>query len=143
MHSTTERNIQMIDIFIPTEYAVLFRTSRKRPFPYTVVEIEYHHPVKLGGQYFTSIRPGKGKGDPTVGDLKAIRYERGEVQYKLSHNDDWEMLPQRVREVELDTLQLFHQQSQITQRKFQDVVSMLSIMPTVHAKRCFENLPHD
>ena len=143
MHSTIERNIQMIDIFTPTEYAVLFRTSRKRPFPYTVVEIEYHHPVKLGGQYFTSIRPGKGKGDPTVGDLKAIRYERGEVQYKLSHNDDWEMLPQRVREVELDTLQLFHQQSQITQRKFQDVVSMLSIMPTVHAKRYFENLPHD
>ncbi|KAK3758232.1 hypothetical protein RRG08_061079 [Elysia crispata] len=143
MHSTIERNIQMIDIFTPTEYAVLFRTSRKRPFPYTVVEIEYHHPVKLGGQYFTSIRPGKGKGDPTVGDLKAIRYERGEVQYKLSHNDDWEMLPQRVREVELDTLQLFHQQSQITQRKFQDVVSMLSIMPTVHAKRYFENLPND
>ena len=117
--------------------------QEKDRFHILLLKIEYHHPVKLGGQYFTSIRPGKGKGDPTVGDFKAIQYESGEVQYKLSHNDDWEMLPHRVREVELDTLQLFHQQSQIIQRKFQDVVSMLSIMPTVHAKRYFENLPHD
>jgi hypothetical protein len=44
---------------------------------------------------FCSIRPGKRAGDPTVNDLRAIRYIGSEVQYKLRHSDEYVTLPQR------------------------------------------------
>ena len=48
-----------------------------------------------------SICPGSRVGDPTVADLRALKYSRdGNVHYKLRHPGEWEELPKpRVRRV--------------------------------------------
>ena len=61
MHSPIERNIRMIDIFTPTEYAVLFRISRKRPFPYTVVENRISSSCKARWPIFYQHQTRQGK----------------------------------------------------------------------------------
>ncbi|KAK3800691.1 hypothetical protein RRG08_003097 [Elysia crispata] len=139
IHSTIERKITC-DVFTPSEYAILFRTARRKPQAYTLTEIEHNQPFKLNGSYFTSICPGKTTGDGTVGELKAIKYKTRAIHYKLSHSGDWNLLPQRIREVELGTIQLFQHQLPLTQRKFNDVMSMVRIMP-IQTRRYFEKSP--
>ena len=51
---------------------------------------------KLDGAYVTSIRSSKRVGDATVHNLRALKYHSGEISYKLSHNESWKVLPQRV-----------------------------------------------
>lgn len=141
MHSTIERNI-VCDVFTPSDYAVIFKTARKRPYPYKVKEISYMEPFKLSGAYFPSIRPGKASGDATVNDLKAIRYTPDDIQYKLCHTDEWQILPQRIKNIELDTERLFPNMLKLTKRKHNDVMSMKNVMP-VYAQQYFDGLPHD
>jgi len=46
---------------------------------------------------YTSIRPGHKAGDPTVTDLRSLKYLRtGEIYLKLQYTDDWQQrLPSR------------------------------------------------
>lgn len=40
------------------------------------------------------------KNDPTVTDLRALRYlPSGSIEYKLDFDDQWEVLPQRPKKV--------------------------------------------
>ncbi|KAF2888935.1 hypothetical protein ILUMI_17238 [Ignelater luminosus] len=47
-----------------------------------------------------SIRPGKRIGDPTVTDLRALKYNpNGTIQYKLRFGDAWQNLPLRMNNI--------------------------------------------
>ncbi|KAK3784763.1 hypothetical protein RRG08_032216 [Elysia crispata] len=129
MHSTIERNL-VCDLFTLSDYAIVFKTPRKNPGPYHVKQITFSEPFKLSGRYFSSTRPGKSKGDPKVTELKALPYSKDQVYYKLSHDADWDLLPQRMRVEELTQMQLFDRPLAISARKYSD------------AQQYFVSLPH-
>ena len=141
MHSTIERNIGRCDFFTPADYAIAFQTARKRPSPYKVQQILYSEPFKLTRAYVSSIRPGRAVGDSTVGELKAIRYCKDAIYYKITHDGDWRLLPQRIALEEVATERLFQVPRAISDRKHSDAMSMIRIMPA-HAQQYFVNLPH-
>lgn len=144
MHSTIERKM-VNDIFTPRDYVVIMECARIRPSPYHVKEVSHSEMHKLNGSYFTSIRPGKKAGDPTVHDLRGLEYQsNGHVRYRLSFSEDssWEMLPQRINTPnELDWIRIFQAPQPITLRKFNDLQSMKNVMPAAcHA--FIDNLPY-
>ena len=98
---------------------------------------------KLDGAYVTSIRPGKRVGDATVHNLRALKYHSGEISYKLSHNESWKVLPQRITvpNEPFNWLPLFTEQLPISRRKFNDLQAMKNVIPReVH--HFYDTLPH-
>lgn len=99
MHSSIERVLKRTKIHLPADYIEVCRSARRNPFPY---EVEY---LKHGFfrnfstlNYFPSIRPGRLVGDPTVMDIKALKYENGTLSYKLRHTSNtWDELPRRMK----------------------------------------------
>jgi hypothetical protein len=95
VHSSLEKQFKA-PIFTPSDY--ISRMSQARPSqPYIVHHLDFtffqNYEGVPGG--FTSIRPGKKTGDPTVTDIRGLLYVNGDVKYKLRHSDNWTTLPQR------------------------------------------------
>lgn len=84
MYSAIERKI-VTDVFTPRDYVIILQTPRIRPSPYHVKLLKHGEFQKMNGSYFTSIRPGKKPGDPTVHQLQALQFSSvGKVHFKLS-----------------------------------------------------------
>lgn len=75
VHSVIERSLRHREICVPAEYAAVIRGARSKPRPYEVRYVS-HAFFKDFSQVnlYKSMRPGKSAGDPTVHDLRAIRY---------------------------------------------------------------------
>ncbi|XP_014678087.1 PREDICTED: uncharacterized protein LOC106817882 isoform X2 [Priapulus caudatus] len=146
MHSTIERKLDVCEIFTPHDYVVIFQSARIRPSPYHVFEVYHDQIMKLDGGYVQSIRPGKRAGDATVHQLRALCYcSSGEIQYKLDFNEtsDWVTLPQRISipNEPLEWVRHFEGQMPLSNRKFNDLQAMKSVMPRcVH--QYYDSLPH-
>ena len=145
MHSTIERKL-VTDIFTERDYVILLQSARLRPSPYHVKQIKHSDFMKMHGSYFSSIRPGKKTGDPTVHDLRALMYKsNGEVQYKLSFSKEtaWQNLPHRVQVLkEVKWLPMFDAALPIKARKYKDLQSMKHIIPA-ECHPFFDLLPYE
>lgn len=97
MHSTIERKIQGRVINVPADYIQLAKTARKFPRPYTVKYLQHDFFKDFSGQnFYKSIRPGFKVGDPTVQDIRALKYNSdGSIDFKVRHSDDFKPLPAR------------------------------------------------
>lgn len=97
MHSTIERRLKNKHINVPADYVTVCREARKSPKPYSVEYLEHGFFKCFDGHHFySSIRPGRGVGDPRVTDVKAYRYlPNGNIQYKLKFSNEWTELPGR------------------------------------------------
>lgn len=98
--------------------------------------------------FFKSIRPGKICGAPMVNDLRALKYSRNGVFYKLRHPEDWQPLPIRlnlnnIRAVNVNELpQLHKNRLKIKAEKYQHLQQLkLSTERDYHD--FFDKLPHD
>ncbi|GBP86446.1 hypothetical protein EVAR_67486_1 [Eumeta japonica] len=98
------------------------------PRPYDVTYLNYSFSKsfdKVG--FLKSIRPGRGKGDPKVTDIKALRYiPNGDVFFELKLTEEWTILPQRkspvVAALPFDSLRNQHLTGRkVTKRKFDDL----------------------
>ncbi|KAL7385043.1 hypothetical protein ABVT39_014197 [Epinephelus coioides] len=146
MHSTIERKI-VTDVLTPRDYVIILQTARIRPSPYHVKVLKHFEFLKMNGSYFTSIRPGRKAGDPTVHHLRALQFSsEGNIHFKLSFSEDsvWEELPQRVQvpNEPIAWIRMFPSALPIKERKFQDLQSMKHIMP-IECHHYFDNLPHE
>ena len=75
VHSVIERKMRDRDVHVPAEYVAVIRGARSRPFPYDVQYVDhtfFHDFSKV--TICKSLRPGSKVGDPTVHDLRAIRF---------------------------------------------------------------------
>lgn len=81
---STLENIFKPPIFTPADYAE--RVKQARP----------SQPYFVKCRNFTSIRPGKLSGDPTVRFVRGLLFNANEVKYKIRHTDNWETLPQKI-----------------------------------------------
>ena len=83
-------------------------------------------------QYYTSIRPGRSKGDPFVTDVRQFIYrESGVTQYKLRHTGQWCDLPRtaKVPNVTTTTTQLYSEPPKIKLSKFKDLQELKAVIP--------------
>lgn len=97
MHSTIERKLKGRIINVPADYIPICKSARKHPKPYIVNYLNHTFFLNLSKvNLLKSIRPGFKSGDPTVRDLRALKYKpNGKVDYKLRHSDSFQELPVR------------------------------------------------
>ncbi|GFO42950.1 hypothetical protein PoB_006945500, partial [Plakobranchus ocellatus] len=94
-HATIERHLKNRPIHCPADYKRIIEESRRFPRPYVVKYLEYSFFKDFSKvNTLKTIRPGRGKGERVVTDLRAIQYSSdGQIRYKLEYNDDWSILP--------------------------------------------------
>lgn len=148
VHATIERAMRNRNIDVPAEYIEICKGARKNPEPYDVTYLNYDFFKKFNKvQFCKSIRPGRGKGDAKVTDVRGLRYTpTQEIFYKLLFSDSWTILPQRVdKNVPAlkwcDLEQLYEERRPLTARKFEDLQILKLTLPKDHHK-FYDDLPH-
>lgn len=124
VHATIEKKLKNKTISIPNDYHRITMEARVNPKPYEVLcptfEFFYNFNVDL---VYESIRPGKKPTEPTVTDIRVLKYEKGNIEYKLNFDDNlYTPLPQRpkkpIKKIE-DFPKLHAGKLPITQKKYQ------------------------
>ncbi|KAF2886569.1 hypothetical protein ILUMI_19605 [Ignelater luminosus] len=110
-------------------------------------EYVFKYPMHSGLNFVTSIRPGKRIGDPTVTDLRALKYNpNGTIQYKLWFGDAWQNLPLRMNNITAipfaELPALFKGRLPIKNEKFNHLqILKTSLKEDYHA--FYDNIPHN
>lgn len=100
VHSTIEKQLtKRREVYLPSDYIDIMRSARRQD-PYEVVYLGYEDFVQFSTPFYTTIRPGKVKGDPCVNDICCIRY--GEVKLKFS--EEFVQLPCRPKHPKIDVI---------------------------------------
>lgn len=149
MHSTIERKISGRVINVPADYVNLLKTARKNPKPYDVQYLNHTYFKDFSKiNFFNSIRPGRKTGDPTVKDIRALKYNADRsIEYKIRHSDEFQILPVRFNNkcsiVPMEQLpRLYQNKLKIKREKFEHLNSLKSTMePDYHP--FYDSLEHE
>lgn len=97
VHACVERKMKNKIINVPAEYINVCEEARIHPRPYNVKYLTYDYFCSFKNLlFYKSIRPGKKSEEPTVTDLRAIKYNpNGQIYYKLKFSDSWSILLQK------------------------------------------------
>lgn len=118
-------------IFCPADYVEEMKMARSVPSPYRVKYVDHNffkNYTEVGN--LKSIRPGKKAGDPTVTDLRALRYTPTGVQYKLDHSDNWMQQSDHIREPPATrVVPLYTDKIAIGATKYGHLQQLKSVMP--------------
>lgn len=147
-HALIERKLKGREITLPSQYVSVVKEARKKPCP---LDVEYltHDFFKNYDEKsiirFESIRPGKMKNDPTVSDLRNLKYlPSGEIQYKLIFTDEYKDLPQRTKMITLADVNikpLFKERLPIKSTKWKHLQDLKPTLDKeVHS--FYDELPH-
>lgn len=95
---------------------------------------------------FDSIRPGKIKSDPTVADLRCLKYSpEGVIHYKVNYEDNYRLLPQRPKLPPLPKnatfKALFSKRLPIKNTKYQHLQDLKTLMKYVEVHNFYGSLP--
>lgn len=149
VHSAIERSLKNKNIDVPADYIGICKSARKIPEAYNVSYLSHDFFKTFSNvQFCKNIRPGRGKGDAKVTDIRGLKYiPNGDICYKLRFNDNWRLLPQRIdRQVialEWSNLKQLHQERiKITAKKFEDLQYLKSTLPKDH-HHFYDNIPHE
>ena len=99
VHSVIERKLRNKLIYSPQNYVDIMKACRPSR-PYLVCYLTYDFFKDFTYlNYYQSIRPGSKAGDPTVTDLRVLRYlPDGTIGYKLHHDgDEFLEFPRRAK----------------------------------------------
>lgn len=104
MHASIERKLRNRKIHVPSDYLEIFRNARQNPEPYSVEYLQHtFFKDYTNPSVYQSIRPGNKTGDPTVTNIRALRYEPdGTIYYKTDFAAQYAPLP-RPRRSKLPT----------------------------------------
>lgn len=151
MHSSIERVLRRTKIHLPADYIEVCKSARRRPFPYQVEYFTHGFFRNFSMlNYFSSIRPGRTVGDPTVMDIKALKYENGTLMYKLRHTSEiWKELPTRKKRGITRNIQsyrdlppLYIARRKIKEEKYQHLKALLQGLNEEYHD-FYINLPHE
>lgn len=139
VHATIERKLKNKHIYLPSDYIRYSQEARQNPDRYATTSVTFEMIRDFsakGLMVFESIRPGKKPGDPTVTDIRQIKYlPSGKIQYKLSfHDEEFKDLPQR-RKLEnpanLSSFCKLHKKKlKITETKWRHLQELKVVIPT-------------
>lgn len=87
---------------------------------------------------------GKRVGDPTVNDLRCLKYTSdGKVNYKLTFKDGYQLLPQIPRHIAAwQPKKLYSSRLPISSNKFMDLQELKTVLPKT-AYEFYDNLTHE
>lgn len=147
MHSCIEKRIRNHKINIPADYVNMCKIARKDPRPYNVEYLNHEFFRRFDQlKFYSSIRPGKTVGDSVVTNIKALKYtEEGQIQYKLRHSEDWQILGQRFKPsppfLFSDLPVLYKERRKIKKEKYQHLqILKQSLLEDYHS--FYDNLPY-
>ncbi|CAI6359669.1 unnamed protein product [Macrosiphum euphorbiae] len=92
---------------------------------------------------YSSIRPGRSSGDPTVTDLRMLQYEpNGIIYYKLNFYDELRELPGRSKKVQSISSfpNLYTSETKIPLEKWYDLQFLKGMMPS-NTHSFYDNIP--
>lgn len=149
MHSAIERKISGRVINVPADYVNLLKTARINPRPYEVQYLNHTYFKNFSEiNFVNSIRPGRKAGDPTVQNIRALKYHSdGSIEYKIKHSDEFQILPVRFNKkclvVPIENLpRLYYGKLKIKREKFEHLQSLKSTMePDYHS--FYDSLEHE
>ena len=143
VHSRIEVKIkQRQAIYCPADYVAIMESARKaspgrnvNPYRVKYLSHEFFKDYTQVKTY-SSIRPGKRVGDPTVTDVHALKYEGDKIQYKVMFRDDWTDLPQPrrvsrqgVSDEDVTPPQLYGSSLKITDSKYRHLQELKTVIP--------------
>lgn len=147
VHSTLER-LFTPPIYTPAQYVNKMeaaRNSNMNKRPYIINHLDHTFFKNYEGLpfNFSSIRPGKRAGDPTVVDMRGLLYQEGEVLYKINHCDEWQPLPQRRKKHnEIEPVDLYSGPLKIEKSKF-DSLQALKVFMHRDYHSFYDNLKYE
>lgn len=149
VHSSIERAMKNRNIAVPADYVDICKSARRYPEPYDVTYLDYSFFKTFKNVRFCkNIRPGRGKGDAKVTDIRALRYTpSGDIYFKLRFTDPWTSLPQRIdKKVNAlnwsDLQQLYRARRKITAKKFEDLQILKNKLSNDYHS-FYDELPHE
>lgn len=153
-HSLIERKIKGKKVHIPSNFVSLVEEARTKPKKLDVVHLSHGFFLNYDSKNlrYNSIRPGKcfflfilflfkflkknyitGKfpHDPTVSNLKCLRYSLdGQIYFKLHFKDDFTLLPHRPRDVIFFVPEkLYVGRQPITEKKYKHLQELKVFLP--------------
>lgn len=133
MHSTIERKLRNREIYTPGCYVDLFKTARLTPKPYEVLYLDHTFWKKISNfNFYSSIRPGNQSGDPTVHDLRCIKYNPDlSLEYKVDYKMPWTLLPRRCNKSKIGAIPspLYNGPLKIKLQKYNHLQELKSVIP--------------
>lgn len=148
MHSKIEKKLKNRAINVPADYVRVCKIARKHPNPFHVKYITHDFFKNFDCvKFYQSIRPGRSVGDATVTDIKALKYaSSGEIQYKLRHTEEWQILNQRKKTLPrlmfIEIPNLYKERRKIKKEKFQHLQTLKSSLD-VDYHQFYDSIPHD
>ena len=88
--------------------------------------------------------PGRGKGNATVTDIRALKYSSdGNIEFKLNFEDDWQGLPKprNMIQPDFDPPALFQDRIKIPESKYKHLQELKCVLPQCHHP-FYDNLRH-
>jgi hypothetical protein len=145
-HSLIEKQLKKRIITLPTDYVTAIQEARSDS---NFIEVAYlHHDFFLNydikaNMRYDSIRPGNKTNDPTVNNLRVLKYEpSGVISFKTNYEDDFNDLPRRPKKiVENQPKRLFSKRLEISFKKFSDL-AVLKNHFTPEVQTFYNDLPH-
>lgn len=146
-HALIERKLKGKEIHIPSQYPMITREARKNPFPFEAHYLTHEYFIKYDLKEsfrYQSIRPGKKKDDPTVNDLKCLRYSPdGIIYYKTDYGEEnYIPLPVRPHNSIKPFIKrpLYKQRVPITRQKYNHLQELTQVLPQ-EVKKFYEDIP--
>lgn len=147
VHAAIERKLKNREIHLPSDYLSVTREARQNPKPYEAIDLDYSffkNYTLVEHTRYSSIRPGRQKDDPTVTDIKSIKYDStGKIKVKIDYNGDWQDLPVRPKQIPviLEYPRMHQQRCKIPATKWKHLQELKTVLPKdVHY--FYDNLPH-
>jgi hypothetical protein len=155
VHSKIEQKLKpgkkrCVSIYCPADYVNIIENARSLPEPYKVKYVNHEFFKDYSKTtIMKSIRPGKKVGDPTVNNLRAMRYTPDNLMhYKLKLSDNWRELnmtrrPERaqVPVVPVAPTVLHRQSLPIAASKYKHLQELKSVLPADY-HLFYDNLRH-
>lgn len=149
-HALIERKLKGREIHLPSQYPILIKEARKNPSPFEVRYLSHEFFMKYDNKdnfRYQSIRPGRKKDDPTVNQLKCLKYESdGIIYYKTDYQQEcYAPLPQRLNgnltaNIPKKQLLLYKNRLPITKQKYDHLQELTQVLPP-EVKTFYDNIP--
>lgn len=108
-HAKIEKKLKNKSVYLPIDYVNYTKEARKPvkiankliKKPFDAIYLSYDFFKNFNDDQlirFNSIRPGKGKNDPTVSELRSLIYlPNGDVKFKINFDDEYTDIPCRIK----------------------------------------------
>lgn len=148
VHSMIERKLHNRVIELPSDYVKLTNEARIRPFPLEAVYATHDLFLNYAAQdswIYNSIRPGRKVNDPTVTDLRHLKYNFHAkiIEYKIDFDEDFKPLPVRSLKYpsDINYSPLHQDRLKIKEQKWRHLQEIKSVL-TMDCQSFYDDLPH-